>query len=250
MINPLYNISDWTQQSNITQDNDTFKYNSPSLFFATGSPSYIIKDLGRHHNESLTFYLRSDDLVNSSFFVLFGCNDLGDGYAIDIKYHQLRLVTIGTYSETSVILDSSELFWQANNQFHKIKLLIVNSKIQLFFNDGLLLEYDEFTKVGDYIGFHNNNSLSNHWISDSIWYDDQILWGNININGVNNQDGFVLLYSQFDMAYIQNQSTDDTGNWMMFIEEDPIHQNKHVLVGGINSPTTNLQPKGVSSITL
>ena len=71
MINPLYNISDWTQQSNITQDNDTFKYNSPSLFFATGSPSYIIKDLGRHHNESLTFYLRSDDLVNSSFFVLF-----------------------------------------------------------------------------------------------------------------------------------------------------------------------------------
>jgi len=42
-INTLYNIADYSIQSNIVEDNNTFKYNSPSLVFATGAPSYIMK---------------------------------------------------------------------------------------------------------------------------------------------------------------------------------------------------------------
>jgi len=174
---------------------------------------------------------------------------LGNGYAIELSQYNIKLINILNFVESVVILDQYMYPWLINSHWHNMKLLISNGKIEFFINGGSILQYNSFEKVGDHFGYHNNNSPTTMYISDTIWYDDQIIWGNVNVNGSNNQDGFVLLYKQFDITLHQSTITDVNGNWMMLMEEDPIEQNKHILVGGITSDD-NLQPKGISSVTL
>jgi len=248
-INTLYTIADYSIQSNMVEDSILFKYNSPSLNFATGAPSYIMKDLSRQFNEGFSFWFYTSNVTTFTIKILLGCDDLGNGYAIELSQYNIKLITISTFVESAVILDQYIYPWLLNSHWHNMKLLISNGKIEFFINDGSILQYNEFVKVGDHFGYHNNNSPVTMYISDTIWYDDQIVWGNVNVNGANNQDGFVLLYKQIDLILHQSTITDINGNWMMLMEEDPVEQNKHVLVGGITSDD-NLQPKGISSVTL
>lgn len=248
-INTLYTISDYSLSSNMVEDTDTYKYNSPSLKFATGAPSYITKDLERHHNEGFASWIYTPDINSFTFKILFGCDSLGNGFALELSQYNIKLINITAYVESGVIIDQPMYIWITNSHWHKIKLIIANGKVEFYFNEGLILQYNAFSKVGDYFGYHNNNSPVDVYISDTIWYDDQIIWGNVNVNGTKNQDGFVLLYKQIDITLHQNTLTDISGNWMMLMEEDPIEQNKHVLIGGISSDD-NLQPKGISSVTL
>ena len=250
MINELYNIEDWTISNGVTENNDIYKYNQPSLFFASGSPSYVMKDLGRHHNETYITWYRATSINNLNVLFLLGCNDLGDGFAIHLTRYDIRLITIGTFNETSEIMSEYIPFvYSASNVFLELKVTIVNAKIQVFINNQIVLEYLDFSKVGDYIGIHNNTSITDMYIGDTIWYDDQNLWGNINVNSVNDEDGWVVLYKQTGIEYMDNVFADERGNWSIFIKEDPRQQFKHIIVGGITSKE-NLQPRGISSITL
>jgi len=131
----------------------------------------------------------------------------------------------------------------------EIRILIANSKVQIYLNHLLIMEYNSFVGVGTHFGFYNTTGQDDVTVSDSIYYGDQIIWGNVNINGQTNQDGFTLLFSQVDINFIESANCDQSGNWMIFIKEDPYQQNKHILMGAISSEQF-LQPKGISNITL
>ena len=250
MINELYDLTDWTSNNGVTENNDIYKYNQPSLLFASGLPSYVMKDLGRQHNDTYITWIRCDTVADIDFKFIFGSNELGDGFAFNLTQYNARLINISTFNESAEIVNEYVPFmWLADSTWHEIKVIIINDKIQFYVNNQLLIEYLDFSKVGDYIGFHNNSSLTDTYIGDTIWYDDQILWGNINVNGVNDEDGWIVLYKQTGIEYIENTFADERGNWAIFVKEDPRQQFKHILVGGITS-RENLQPKGISSITL
>lgn len=250
-INTLYNLTDYDTNSNVTEDNVEFHTTSPCFLMDHTLTPYILKDLTRSHNESITTYFKTTDVINFKIQVLFGSNVTGTGYAFSIEHGLIKLVTTTTFTESSILIskDISNIIEFTNDTYYPLKILIVNDKIELYINNLLLIEYIGFTAIDNNIGYHLNGGTANVYISDTIYYDDQIIWGNINLNGQNNEDGIALLFSQLSIEFLTDSRCDENGNWMIFIEEDPVQQNKHILIGEITSKEY-LQPKGISNITL
>jgi len=250
-IKTLHNLSDWTLESNVIEDPVNYKNTSPGLFLAnTGSP-FILYDTTQVHNESFVSWFKCVDNSLLKFQYMFGSNNLGDGFAFEITKTDVRLIQTSLFLESAVIMekDISRISTIASNTFTEVKILIVNMKVQLYINHLLIMEYNSFIGVGNHYGYYNHNGNDDIYVSDTIYYGDQIIWGNVNINGQSNQSGFTLLFNQLDINFIESANCDSSGNWMIFIEEDPYQQNKHILVGAILSEQF-LQPKGISSITL
>lgn len=251
MINTLYTLADYDTVSNVSEDFASHHINSPCFLMDHTLNPYIMKDITRNHNESFTSYFKTLDTINFKLQILFGCNNVGDGFAFSIEQGLIKLVTTSLFVQSSVIIskDISNIVTFINDQYYPVTVLIVHDKIQIFLNNLLLIEYVGFVAVADNYGYHLNGGTSNVYVSDTIYYDDQIIWGNINLNGQNNEDGIALLFSQLSIEFLTDSRCDENGNWMIFIEEDPVQQNKHILIGEITSKEY-LQPKGISNITL
>lgn len=251
MINTLTRLTDYDIVNNVVEDHANYYNISPSFYFNYTLAPYMLKDMGRFHNEAFKFSFNSPDVSNFKFQVLFGCNSSGDGYAVSIENSIMKLVTVSTFVETAVLSERglSRSMNFANNTYYSFKLVIANAKLQIYLNDNLFMEYNSFSPIANYYGYHLNGSTANVYISDTTYYDDQVIWGNVNLNGENNEDGFSLLFNQISIDLHSYSPCDTSGNWIIFIDDDPIQQNRFILIGAISSKEY-LQPKGISSITL
>jgi hypothetical protein len=249
-------LTDYSINNGVTENTTIFKYESPSFELTSGS--YIIKDLNRMYNEAITCWLSSSDFTNSKFQILIGCDNAGNGVALrfDMSSSQffIRLVYISsfgnpTYDSVIIERDLFNILNLVNNTFYKISLYLSQDKVGVLFDDVDVFEISNVTFTGNYFGFSGIDTPTSIFVSDIYYYSDSVFYGNVNLNGVPDDSGNVLMLNQQTYSMVNLDRCDVDGNWMIFLEDDPINFNKYVLIGYI-SDRPDLQPRGVGNITL
>lgn len=248
----LYNISDYDISNNVSEDAGNIYENVPGLYFNnTLATPYIIKDMGRINNEVYKTYIKSPTIDSLQFLVCFGCDNLGNGYALEFKAGFINLVTLLSYVPTQTLATKRHQRQTSSNSWIRVKIVIVNKKCKIFFSleNTMAFEIENFIPSGNYFGYYMNGSTVDAYVSDTVHYTDQVLWGNINLNGDNQSDGRSVLLEQSTLSFIDKDDCDSLGNWAIFVDEDPLDQTRHILLGLIDNKK-NIQPKGISGITL
>lgn len=250
-INTLYTLADFTTNSSVTEDNVEFHTTSPCFKFDHTLSPYLMKNMLRFHNETFTLYFKANDITLFNLEVLIGCNIGGDGYGVLIEDGLISLVDTTIFVPTNTILskDLTRMNPLLSNTYYKLSIMVVNNKLEVFLDDVLVLEYSNFVKVDNYFGYHLNGGTTNVYVSDTIYFDDQIVWGEIAYVNRGDEDGFMLMYDQTDISFMGVAECDADGNYMMFVDEDPVDQNLHIMVGAIHTQQ-QIQPKGISSVTI
>ena len=230
-INSLYTLADFDVNSNVTEDNVEYKTTSPCFLFNHTLSPYITKNLTRFHNETFTLYFKAVDVTTFKLLILIGADSSGDGYAISLEENSMKLVELISYvPQTDLVTkDLTRIAPSINDTYYKITILVANTKIECFLDDMLMMEYSSFVKYDNHFGYHLNGGTSNVYVSDTIYFDDQILWGEVALVNTPNEDGFVLLFDQTDISFITHAGCDINGKYMIFVDEDPVQQNLHII---------------------
>lgn len=248
-INPIHLLTDYDVNSNVTEDNTEFKTTSPCFKFDQSLSPYILKNMTRFHNETFTLYFKAVNVTTFKLLVMIGSDVTGNGYAISLENNSIKLVNTAIFVPQTefVIKDLTRILSMENDTYYKLSIMVANNKLECFIDDMLVLDYTPFLKYGDYFGYHLNGGTSNVYVSDTIYFDDQILWGEVALVSTPDEDGFVLLFDQTDIGFISRGNCNVNGNYLIFVDEDPLDQNLHIMVGAIS---TELQPKGISNVTI
>lgn len=253
-INAITDVADFT---NVGVENSTEAFHTISPSFKYGAADSVIQDISRFHNEVFKFHLRMDDVNATSFKIMLGCDASGTGRAIQFDFSTnnkwIRLVnTTGidtAYASVVQEKDIEPLMIHTSGSFVECRVEISNNKLRFFFNNLIVLDTTLLTTVGTHWGFCNLTGSSQVWTSDMFHVFDQILFGNVNLNGAPDEDGVVIVYNQSTYAVVNYTRCDANGEYMVFIDDDPVNVNKYFLYGFITGLGT-VQPRGVSNITL
>ena len=225
-------------------------------FLLEGS-EHILHDNARIHNEVFKFDMQCANITNTKFKFMVGVNSLGIGQALEFDYDgatlYIRLVTSNgidvDHMTAEATMDLTNMLVLVNGQSIPIRVEIQDNKIRCRVKNIIVAEYKSFSPNGNYFGFANRLNSSNVIITNLIQYSDQIVYGNVNLNGAANADGIVVLYNQNTYEVVEYHYTDGDGEYFIFIDDDPIYQNKYFMYGFIEGQTS-IQPRGVSNITL
>ncbi len=253
-ITPITSI---TQFTNVSVTESAVSHTiSPSFSYAAAGAS-VIQDISKFDNEVFKFYIRMDDTTSSSFRILLGTDISGNGKAIQFDFtatnKYIRLVNISgiatTYDTIDVTNDVGNRLLFSNNQFIACRVEVVNSKLRFFYGNLKAIDVQNFTNTGTYWGFASLVGTSQIYTSDMFYVYDQILHGNVNLNGAPSNDGTIITYLQATNTVFDYSKSDPDGNYMVFIDDDPINLNKYFMYGFVSS-LEQLQPRGVSNISI
>lgn len=248
-------IADFDTISGATEDPATFNELAPGFLVEAGE--HVLHDNSRIHNEVFKFHMRCADADDTSFKFMVGVNSSGVGQALQFDYDAtnlyVRLVTASgidvAYDTAEATMDLTNMLMVANDQFIPIQIEIQDNKIRCRVKNIIVAEYKSFQPTGTYFGFANLTGSANVYVSDLYWYNDQIVYGNVNLNGAANADGIVVLYNQSTYDVVEYRHTDNDGEYFIFIDDDPANLNKYFMYGFVEGQTS-IQPRGVSNITL
>lgn len=248
-------IADFGTVSGVTEDVSVFYDQSPGFLAKAGE--YVLEDNGRCINEVFKFWMRLTDVDDTSFKFMVGANSSGVGqyvqFDFDVTNMYVRLVTASgfdvAYDTAEATIDIKNMIALADNDWVPVQIEIQDNKIRCRFRNIICFEYKSFSPVGNYFGFCNLSGSADVHVSDLYWYTDQIVYGNVNLNGVADGRGIVVLYNQSTFEVVEYRHTDNDGEYYIFIDDDPINLNKYFMYGFIDGET-NIQPRGVSNITL
>lgn len=254
-IEAITSINHFDSVVGVVDSMESYHIVSPSLKFAPATS--VIKEINRMHNEVFKFHIRMDDVELTKFKIMLGCDAAGVGRAIQFDFDaNNKMVRYVNQSGIDVAYDSvikekdiTNISLLNNAEYVECKVVISINKVQLFFQNRLCMEVTNFTTVGTNWGFCNLTGSSIVYLSDLYYIYDQILYGNVNLNGAPDSRGIVSLYNQATYELVKRVICDMNGEYMIFIDDDPANFNKYFLYGYVDG-LTNLQPRGVSNITL
>ena len=254
-ITAITTVADFSTISGVIDTNTTYHTVAPSLSLPVGT--YTLTDLGRINNEVFKFHLRLNDTDSTSFKIMLGCDNAGIGRAIQFDFSStqkfVRLVNASGFDVAydSVIeeKDIQSFFVDTAGLYVACRVEISNNKLRFYYGERLMLETIILTTVGTYWGFCNLTSSTQLYVSDTFVVQDQILFGNVNLNGAADEDGNVIVYNQSTYEVYEYTECDANGEYMVFLDDDPVNQNKYFLYGYVLGIGT-VQPRGVSNITL
>ncbi len=248
-------VADFDTNSGVVNTNTAFHSIAPSFAYDAGD--YVITDIGRFNNEAFKFYMRMDDVTATNFKIMLGCNAVGNGRAIQFDFSStqkwVRLVTTSGIDQAfDTVLQETDIHSKRiinNDFFVEIKVIISNNKIKVYYQGLLVIDYQNFTIVGNNWGFANLTGSSLVYTSDMFYVYDQIIYGNVNLNGAPDSRGVVIMYNQSTYDVVEYTVCDPNGEYMIFIDDQPENFNKYFIYGFVNGVGT-VQPRGVSNITI
>ncbi len=256
-IQTINRIADYDVNNGVTENTGIFKYTAPSMVLSSGTD--IIKNMNRFHNEAFTFWVYFADATASKFEAVLGTDVNGSGVALrfdfSASYSWIRLVQVtnfGNPTYDSVIVEKDVRLIEdgfQNNTWYKCVVYLADDMLKVEFNGVQLFEIETFVPNGTYFGFSGLDTSNNIYISDATYYSDQVFWGNVNLNGVPDDQGQVLMLKQSTFSLIGRDLCNSKGEWLIFLEDDPANVNKYILIGHILDRPT-YQPRGVGNITL
>jgi len=254
-ISNINTIAYFDTVTGVVDDGTNFHTVPGSLDFAVATN--CVKDITRFNNEAFTFYIRMEDVTNTSFQVLLGGNNAWTGKAVRFdfsasnKWIRLADVNLADGALVTVLTekDIHERFIFTNSVYIKVEIIISNDVVKVKYNNAPVLEYGAFSLIGNNWGFSNQTASAQVRVSDLYHYQDQIFWGNVNINGAPNAAGEVWLYNQSTYKVVDNQYCNAAGEYLIFLEDDPANLNKYFMYGYVPG-SGNSQPRGVCNITL
>lgn len=255
-------VADFTTNSGTA--NLSYIYNTVSPSIAIDNGEYIIKDQTSLDNFALTFYFRFASVANNNMRVHLGSDGTGLGNCLNLSLDASKNATL-TYGELTTpgwinAIDTSikqrqyliNNGWNVQNptyvqRWTKVSIVIVNDILEIYYDNLLFYKDESYTPVGTYFGFSNNSSVSTY-ISDVYVYENQIFYGNVNIDGtIYSSGGYVNAYYLHDMSLYKRVECDSQGRYALFIEDDPLNLNKYYIIGYYNS-RADVQPRGVSNL--
>lgn len=254
-IQSINDVAQFSTNSGVVNSSEAFHEIAPAFKYAGGT--FIYNDIGKFNNEAFKFYIRMDDVNSTTFKIMLGCDSNGAGQAIQFDFSSTnKWVRFVNTSGWDVLYDSvvvekeiSNLFRTPNSYFIECKVIVSNNKIRFYYNGMLLIDSTLFSPTSTYWGFCNRSGSSQVWTSDMFYVYDQILYGNVNLNGAADGRGIVVVYNQATYEVVSYTHCDDNGEYMVFLDDDPANVNKYFLYGFIPGVGT-VQPRGVSNITL
>lgn len=256
MSKTLLPLSSFDTNSGVTEDALDFNAISPSLVLTSGD--YAIKDMSLFDNQGFTFYMK-ETYGTSKYRILIGTDVAGAGHCLDfVSSGTSDVFTLGTTTAfndalattiESVELNQTYLFTSDSN-FRKVTIKIINGDIFVYLDGyGLLCSAINQTLTGTHFGIAGLDTASDVHISDLTNYENQIYWGNINLNGAPDENGYARMYNRVTHELEYESKADADGNYSILIEDDPANGNKYYIIGFIDGVTA-IQPRGVSNITL
>lgn len=248
-------LADFGTVSGVTEDAGVFYDDGPGFLAEAGE--YVLEDNGRCINEVFKFWMRLTDADATSFKFMVGANSSGVGQYVQFDFDAtnmyVRLVTASgfdvAYDTAEATIDIKNMIVLSDIDWVPVQIEIQDNKIRCQVRNIVCFEYKSFSPVGNYFGFCNLTGSADVHISDLYWYTDQIVYGNVNLNGVADSNGIVVLYNQSTFDVVEYRHTDSDGEYYIFIDDDPANLNKYFMYGFIDGET-NIQPRGVSNITL
>lgn len=255
-IKKISNTGDYDINSGVLESWITFKDIAPSLRVTNGS--HIIKDLGRFYNEAFICWIRTANGNAFKYQMLLGCDVNGNGLAIrfdgtasGLTIKLVNITSFGNPTYDSIIEERevTDFILISNNTWHKLKVAFVNSKIQVILEGRLVFESTSAVATGNYFGHSGIDTTNETLVSDLYYYTDQIFWGNVNSKGIPSDKGIVYFLRQDTVQLYSRTMTDQYGNYMVFVEDDPIDLHKYIVLGYISNKTY-LQPRGYGNLTL
>jgi len=254
-ITPITSIANFDLVTGVVNSSEAYHTVNPSFKYSVATS--MLTENSRMHNEVFKFHLRLDDVEATKFKIMVGCDSAGVGRAVQIDFtptsKMIRLVNQSgievAYDSVIQEKDMTNLIIPTNGVFMECTLIISINKIQFFIGTKKCIDYSNFTTVGTHWGFCNLTGSSQVWTSDMFYIYDQILYGNVNLNGAPDSRGVVTVYNQATYEVVKRVICDSNGEYMIFLDDDPVNFNKYFLYGYVNG-LTNLQPRGVSNITL
>ena len=252
-INAITSISQFTNVG-VVDSNEAVHTITPALKFAVATS--VINDITTLTNDAFKFHLRMDTVTATSFKLMIGCNATGTGYALQFDFSAsnkwIRLVTTSGINQAyDTVVQEVDMHNRLNftdAQFIPCVVKLVDNKIQLVYNGFIAID-SAWSPTETHWGFCNLTASSLVYVSDIFHVNNQILFGNVNLDGAPDNRGIVMLYAQSTYDIVEVVETDTNGEYMIFIDDDPANLNKYFLYGYIKGLGT-VQPRGVSNITL
>lgn len=227
----------------------------PGFKFPAGG--YVVRDQLRMYNEAFKFYVNLTNKDNVSFKMMLGCDNTGTGKAIQMDFTattvHFRLVTTSGFDVAydTVIQEkemSNKLVLQSDTWI-ECKVIVRANKLEFYFGNRRCIQLDTFTPDGNNWGWCTLTGSDTVYTSDMFYVYDQIIYGNVNLNGAPDAKGVVVMFNQNTYELVARTECDANGEYMIFLDDDPAHGNKYFMYGYVEG-LNNIQPRGVSNISL
>lgn len=250
-------FTDIAQFDSASAQNSSEAYHTNPNAFKFGAGTHLNTDMTRSHNEAYTFYLRFNAADTGAFKAVVGGNASGVGIAVQLDFTStnkwIRIINSSGLDTSigSVIaeVDIQNQIILNDSAFVKCTIIVSQNKLEFYYGNRRIHSITNYTANGNNFALVSLTGSSQTYVSDLIHYGDQVLHGNVNLNGAPNDGGEVVLYNQSTMEFIKKISCDPNGEYMLFIEDDPLYLNKYFIYGYIKGIGI-VQPRGVSNITI
>ncbi len=249
-------ITDFTSSS-ASESGSVYKTFSPSISLASGDNA-LYDTTGPFDNVAITAWVRFTDSTDGKVRFHLGCTSGGAGKAIDIVMSatgwKVQYVNISSFDGLPDAVNKEKDFklrgWEfSDNIFYKITIFLANNQLKVYFNSALAIDENAYSPAGGWTGISGIDTATTTYVDDLVVYQDQCLWGNVNINGVPQAtDGRAVLFSQDIVEVVEYSSTNADGDYLIFVEDDPANLNKYFILGFV-ADQTDIQPRGVGNIT-
>lgn len=254
MKTQMTNLTDFTTNSGVTETVATYKYTSPGL--VVGSGDYIYHDDGAMTNFATTCWVQFG-ATTAQFRVLLGVTAAGAGKALDFNLtassQTVSLTNISTFTgvadSTIVSKEMIDRLTLTSGKWYYLTIIISNNILKVYFGNYYMFETNVYAPGDTYWGFSGMATANSTVVSDVWWYNNQVFYGNVNINGVPDVDGVAVMFKQVDGAVVDYVQCNTDGEYAILVTDDPTSGNKYFLIGYIQDEPT-VQPRGVGNITL
>lgn len=254
-INKVESISYFDTNSGVQESNNEYRTRSPA--FQCDPGTYCYKTWTSMSNRVLKMWVNMTDTTATSFKIMLGVDNTGVGRALQFDFSAankwVRLVNVSgfdvAYDTVIEEIDLHTRWTWVNDIYEKLQIEIQGAKIRVSYGRITLFERNDMTYVGNHWGFCNLTASSTVYASDVDDIENQIIYGNVNLNGAPDDDGVVLVYNQQSYELYKKTRCDANGEYFVFIDDDPQNVNKYFIYGYIDGSGT-VQPRGVSNITI
>jgi hypothetical protein len=250
-------LTDFDTNSGVTEDFTSFHEESPSVKVESGQ--YIEKDIGQMTNFAMAAWVNFSNIDNGKLRILLGTNASGIGKAIDFTMSaagwKVQYVEIASHTGVPSSIDQEAEFKRRgfefySNKYYKVLVYLSGGTLTVKFDGKPALHITNYVPTGTLWGLSGRDSFSYVNVSDIRVYENQVFYGNVNINGIHQGDqGRVRMYDQTFYTIVEDVECDSSGNYMIFLEDDPLSLNKYFMIGYVDN-RKDIQPRGVANITL
>jgi len=151
---------------------------------------------------------------------------------------------------TEIVKDlKTRAFELANDAWYPFKIIIANDILKVFFNGIMCIETSAYAPNGNWWALSGIDTGTDVFFSDVYYFESQVFFGNVNVNGVPDADGRAVLFNQDTPKMLQNGFSNVNGDYAILIEDDPASGNKYFLLGYVDD-RHDVQPRGIGNITL